>query len=136
MFADTRNSTRLLLPKNPIQEDPQPNFTSGTELKRKRQSTACTVCQRKRVKCTGIAPCQGCTASGSECVFDFSKDKRRKETLLKAQRDASNTYQVLIQLVRILYHGTDEIVKELRAHIQGAPSLQEAMVKLRLFSPK
>ncbi|KAE8396771.1 hypothetical protein BDV37DRAFT_267401 [Aspergillus pseudonomiae] len=135
MSRNTGNSARLLLPKNSIQEDPQRDSNLGTVLKRRRQTTACTTCQRKRTKCTGTTPCQGCTASGSECVFDFSKDKRRKETLLKAQRDALDTYQILLQLVRILYDGTDETVKKLRGNIQGVPSLQEAMVNLRSLFP-
>ncbi|KAE8389584.1 hypothetical protein BDV23DRAFT_157027 [Aspergillus alliaceus] len=50
MSMNTGNSARPLLPKSLLQEDPHPDSMSGTDLKRKRQSTACTACQRKRIK--------------------------------------------------------------------------------------
>jgi hypothetical protein len=81
-------------------------------------------------------PCQGCIGSKSECIFDISKGKRRKAVLIKAQSDAGNTFHILLQVVRVLYDGTDEAVKDLRGNIQCASSFQVAMVNLRSMFPR
>ncbi|RAH59407.1 hypothetical protein BO85DRAFT_269593 [Aspergillus piperis CBS 112811] len=52
----------------------------------KRRSFACTNCRRKHIKCTGPPSCETCVHSGRTCVFEPSKDRRRKEALRHAEK--------------------------------------------------
>ena len=58
----------------PTNENPPNDSTS-----RKKISTACNECKRRKIRCApGPPPCPTCRATGSECVFEEDQDKRRR----------------------------------------------------------
>ncbi|KAL4933495.1 uncharacterized protein BDV17DRAFT_252113 [Aspergillus undulatus] len=97
-----------------------------SQLKRKRQSVACNSCQIKRTKCSGSSPCDECARTESGCHYNPSKDKRRKETLKKAQQ----IEEALKTIVNILYQGTEDDLKKLKARVKSSPSPEESMEQL------
>ncbi|RIA82763.1 hypothetical protein C1645_787688 [Glomus cerebriforme] len=45
-------------------------------MNRTKVTVACQACQKKKVKCTGSAPCTTCSRSGHKCVFSNNAKKR------------------------------------------------------------
>ena len=88
----------------------------------------CTPDCTYRLQCVGSSPCQECAASKSHCIFNPCKDKRRKIAW-------KNTQELLMQLINILRHGTDDDVQHLREIIQQAASAQHAVECLHLSFP-
>ncbi|KAB8075877.1 hypothetical protein BDV29DRAFT_171201 [Aspergillus leporis] len=130
----SNNTGYSLRPLAPLisHSDQQQNPEPKTQLPRKR-NLACTSCQAKRTKCSGSAPCQQCTASKTECIFDLCKDKRRKLALRAALDDAQKSREILTDLIRTLRCGTDEDIRNLRESIQHTSSIQEAILYLELL---
>ncbi|KAB8213099.1 hypothetical protein BDV33DRAFT_185456 [Aspergillus novoparasiticus] len=112
-------------------ESPTPNPLS-IEGKPKRRSSACTSCQRRRVKCIGPTPCEACVASNPECFFDPSTDKRQRLAQRVAQRDAENYRYISIYLINILRSGKEGELSNLVREMQKASSLDSALADLRL----
>ena len=138
MSGNTGTPLRPLLPASfrDLYRDPH-----KAEKVQKRRKVACVPCQQKRVKvnsqvailycaytlqCVGSSPCQECAASKSHCLFDPCKDKRRKIA-------RENTQELLLQLINVLRHGTDDDVQHLRQNIQQAASPQHALECLKLL---
>ncbi|GES84859.1 N-terminal binuclear Zn cluster-containing/DNA binding domain-containing protein [Rhizophagus clarus] len=45
-------------------------------MNRTKVTVACQACQKKKVKCTGSAPCTTCSRSGHKCIFSNNAKKR------------------------------------------------------------
>jgi hypothetical protein len=45
-------------------------------MNRTKVTVACQACQKKKVKCTGSAPCTTCSRSGHKCIFSNTAKKR------------------------------------------------------------
>ncbi|KAI8920859.1 fungal-specific transcription factor domain-containing protein [Powellomyces hirtus] len=59
------------------QNTPHPTITyHNVPLKRSRSTRACDTCRRKRTKCTGGQPCEGCMAFGLPCMYTAPQKKR------------------------------------------------------------
>ncbi|KAL2782458.1 hypothetical protein BJX66DRAFT_331171 [Aspergillus keveii] len=121
----TKASLRPLLPatascSTPVQEPTQRN------RKRHRQTTACTSCQAKRIKCSGSSPCDGCTERDSACYYDPRKDRRRKEAL----KHAEQSKKALEAVIAILYNGTEVDLHELKTEVKSFASPEAAMEEL------
>ncbi|KAI8593019.1 fungal-specific transcription factor domain-containing protein [Geranomyces variabilis] len=59
------------------QDMPVPTITyHNVPLKRSRSTRACDTCRRKRTKCTGGQPCEGCMSFGLPCLYTAPIKKR------------------------------------------------------------
>ncbi|KAL2829886.1 hypothetical protein BJY01DRAFT_121743 [Aspergillus pseudoustus] len=116
----------LLRPLLPVHAKTGAEPIVPSKPKRSRQSIACITCQKKRKRCSGSPPCDACEASGTQCVFDPSKDKRRKLNVQQAHETVS-------RLLDILQHGPDEDLCLLRESIRMCDSRQQAMETLHSF---
>ncbi|KAL2782482.1 hypothetical protein BJX66DRAFT_331162 [Aspergillus keveii] len=106
----TKASLRPLLPatascSTPVQEPTRRN------RKRHRQTTACTSCQAKRIKCSGSSPCD---------------DRRRKEAL----KHAEQSKKALEAIIAILYNGTEVDLHELKTQVKSFASPEAVMEEL------
>ncbi|KAL2800285.1 fungal-specific transcription factor domain-containing protein [Aspergillus keveii] len=71
--------------------------------KNKKSSSACLPCKQAKRKCTGRpAPCKACENNKSECVFDESKDLRRKLAAKQTSKDLAKTSEDLEYYRRVL----------------------------------
>ena len=102
-----------------------PGETSKGKVLRIHSYLYCTY----KLQCVGLSPCQECAASASRCIFDPSKDKRRKIAW-------KNTQESLMQLINILRCGTDDDVQHLREKIHQAASPQHAVECLHSSFPR
>ncbi|KAL4860535.1 hypothetical protein BDV12DRAFT_191646 [Aspergillus spectabilis] len=97
-----------------------------SQLKRERQSVACTSCQIKHTKCSGSSPFDGCARTESVCHYNPSKDKRRKEPL----KNAHQTKEALKAIIDILYHGTEGGLNKLKARVKSFASPEASIEAL------
>ncbi|KAL3467043.1 fungal-specific transcription factor domain-containing protein [Aspergillus heterothallicus] len=71
--------------------------------KNKKSSSACLPCKQAKRKCTGRpAPCKACENTQSDCVFDESKDLRRKLAAKQTTKDLAKTAEDLEYYQRVL----------------------------------
>lgn len=85
---------------------PPTHPSSSTSLRRKekkrRVSTACLECRRRKSKCDGKSPCSGCQAKGLSCTMLFD-DRRRKQSFMPSSiAPESNDVQALKERCRYL----------------------------------
>lgn len=80
-------------------------------LKRTRSTRACDTCRRKRTKCTGGQPCEGCIAFGLSCAYTAPQKKRgppkRSETQ-KSQTTLGERLKTVECLLSGLINGAPE----------------------------
>ncbi|OJZ80020.1 hypothetical protein ASPFODRAFT_108355, partial [Aspergillus luchuensis CBS 106.47] len=79
----------------------------------KRKSIACEACKKKRSKCNGDHPCDGCVQAGTECQVLEGLDRRRKVAMHKIERDLCTTRSLLHEIVVAFDGGTDADVERL-----------------------
>ncbi|TPX71219.1 hypothetical protein SpCBS45565_g01252 [Spizellomyces sp. 'palustris'] len=84
-------------------------------LKRTRSTRACDTCRRKRTKCSGGQPCEGCIAFGLVCAYTAPQKKRGPPKRAEAQK-TQTTLGERLKTVESLLSGL----------IHGAPSLPAA----------
>lgn len=83
------------------------NHTNGStkwlprKEKKRRVSTACIECRRRKSKCDGKSPCSGCQAKGLSCTMLFD-DKRRKQSVAPNQAAEPSDIQALKDRCRYL----------------------------------
>ncbi|KAL3465178.1 C6 transcription factor [Aspergillus heterothallicus] len=65
----------LAMTNSPAQERRQ-----SSDHGKKRASMACLACKKSKRKCSGAYRCDNCIAYDRECVFDETKDQRRRVT--------------------------------------------------------
>ncbi|PYH75407.1 hypothetical protein BO82DRAFT_410550 [Aspergillus uvarum CBS 121591] len=88
-----------------------------------RRSSACLKCREKRVKCVGSSPCQACTETGTACIFEPSRDRRRKSALIYAEQSTQKYRKILKQLLRTLMFGNDEQISALKEFVRNHASV-------------
>ncbi|KAH7073024.1 hypothetical protein BKA63DRAFT_55983 [Paraphoma chrysanthemicola] len=64
-------------------------------------SRACDECRRRKVKCSGSEPCQGCAAAETTCQYNHDDFRRRKP------REAYERYHGSPRRIRINHSGRD-----------------------------
>ncbi|KAF0378372.1 n-terminal binuclear zn cluster-containing/DNA binding domain-containing protein [Gigaspora margarita] len=66
-------------------------------MNRTKVTVACQACQKKKVKCTGVAPCTNCNRTGHQCEFTGTAKKRgpRNGTVEVIKSSASRIENVL-----------------------------------------
>jgi hypothetical protein len=102
---------------------------------RKRVSAACSMCKKKRTKCTGRAPCEACLDRKTICTIDSSNDQRSKAYWQK-NRDVTEHYKSLLKtFLQILHSGGESNVKGLVNKIQEFVLLEDAMVAFGVYEP-
>lgn len=75
---------------------------SGRKEKKRRVSTACIECRRRKSKCDGKSPCSGCQTKGLNCTMLFD-DRRRKHSVAPTQTTSEpNDLQALKERCRYL----------------------------------
>lgn len=65
--------------------------TTGTPPPRKVLKRACDGCKIRKIKCSEVAPCNGCVAVGIECTFKKRQDRRGPRSL------RAKTIQIIAQ---------------------------------------
>ncbi|PYH28313.1 uncharacterized protein BO87DRAFT_402355 [Aspergillus neoniger CBS 115656] len=68
-------------------------------------------------KCTGPPSCETCVYSGRTCVFEPSKDRRRKEALRYAEK--------------IFKSGADQDVRDLVDRMKQSSSINDSLAELQ-----
>ncbi|KAK4160540.1 putative fungal-specific transcription factor [Cladorrhinum sp. PSN259] len=58
-----------------------PSNSDGAKRQRRIGSRSCDACRIRKVKCTEIAPCQRCVATGIDCTFNKTQSQRGPRTL-------------------------------------------------------
>lgn len=118
---------RQLLPK--VSLGKVGHFHSLVHTPSKRRSFACINCRRKHIKvifvnwtymnetnwlqCTGPPYCEICVRSGRTCVFEPSKDRRRKGALRHAEKIIEEYRNALMMVIQIFKSGADQDVCDL-----------------------
>ncbi|RAL06796.1 Zn(II)2Cys6 transcription factor domain-containing protein [Aspergillus homomorphus CBS 101889] len=92
-----------------------------------RRSSACLKCRKKRVKCVGSSPCQACAGSGSACIFEPFKDRRRKAALINAEQSNKRYQELLKQLIGTLMFGDDEQISALKEFVRYHASVESCL---------
>ncbi|RDH26846.1 hypothetical protein BDQ94DRAFT_154894 [Aspergillus welwitschiae] len=95
-----------------------------------RRNTACTMCRRKRRKCTGTPICLSCMSSRSECIFEPHKDKRRKAALRHAEKNGQKLAILLERLLTFLKIEKDETVLQWKRSLNDILSPDMMIAKL------
>ncbi|KAL2872479.1 putative C6 transcription factor [Aspergillus lucknowensis] len=94
-----------------IAPGPGPLRENRPLTKNKKSSSACLPCKQAKRKCTGRpAPCKACQNTQSDCIFDESKDLRRKLAAKQTTRDLERKTEDLKYYRRVL----DALVQQLR----------------------
>lgn len=89
---------------------PSPRKTATRASERRKVSTACGACQKKKTRCSGGNPCGACDARGSLCQYDAASDQRRKIAHQKNQEDLARKDKEL-QEYKILLGGLLTILR-------------------------
>ncbi|KAL2815329.1 hypothetical protein BJX63DRAFT_420414 [Aspergillus granulosus] len=107
--------------------------------KNKKSSSACLPCKQAKRKCTGRpAPCKACKNTQSDCIFDESKDLRRKLAAKQTTKDLAKTAEeleyyrrVLRILVRQLRTSTGEKLEDVLSVVRkGCGDLDEVATNI------
>ncbi|RAL06615.1 Zn(II)2Cys6 transcription factor domain-containing protein [Aspergillus homomorphus CBS 101889] len=122
---------RPLLPADSTPSS-QSRSENGSNSAQSRRSSACFECRKKRVKCVGSSPCHACARSGSACIFDPSKDRRRKSALISAERSTQRYKGMLTQLIRTLMFDNDEKISALKEFVRDHASVEGCLKSLEL----
>ncbi|PYH76650.1 hypothetical protein BO82DRAFT_396005 [Aspergillus uvarum CBS 121591] len=99
----------------------------GSGSTQTRRSSACLKCREKRVKCVGSSPCQACTETGTACIFEPSRDRRRKSALIYAEQSAQRYQEILKQLICTLMFGNDEQISALKEYVRYHASVESCL---------
>lgn len=83
MHADNQNTAPLQVAGNNNGNPPSSRWF-GRKEKKRRVSTACIECRRRKSKCDGKSPCSGCQTKGLNCTMLFD-DRRRKHSVAPNQ---------------------------------------------------
>ncbi|BCR99810.1 Zn(II)2Cys6 transcription factor domain-containing protein [Aspergillus luchuensis] len=97
----------------------------------KRRSLACTNCRRKHIKCTGPPSCETCVHSGRACVFEPSKDRRRKEALRHAEKATERYRNALVMVIQTFKSGADQDVRDLVDRMKQSSSVDDSLAELQ-----
>ncbi|OJJ65832.1 hypothetical protein ASPBRDRAFT_49438 [Aspergillus brasiliensis CBS 101740] len=125
--ATSGNLPRRLLPEvSPGKVSHSPVQTSS-----KRRSFACTNCRRKHIKCTGPPSCETCVHSGRTCVFEPSKDRRRKEALRHAEKATEGYRNALVMVIQTFKSGADQEVRDLVDRMKQSSSVDDSLAELQ-----
>ncbi|KAJ5402481.1 Transcription factor [Penicillium crustosum] len=108
--------------------------TSTAVSRPKKNSTACLACKHAKRKCSGPeSPCKACRSAGTECLFDPTRDLRRKVAVKRTIQELKNHKDLLDSLLSTLASDDqvqfDKVVGLIRkkaplrdiAHAVGAP---------------
>ncbi|KAL2856617.1 fungal-specific transcription factor domain-containing protein [Aspergillus pseudoustus] len=107
--------------------------------KNKKSSSACLPCKQAKRKCTGRpAPCKACENTQSDCIFDESKDLRRKLAAKQTTKDLAKTAEdleyyrgVLKVLVRQLRTSSGENLEDVLTVVRkGRGDLDEVATNI------
>lgn len=109
MFIDSQvANTAVGSRANPGGSSGASNLTTGSspkwpprKEKKRRVSTACMECRRRKSKCDGKSPCSGCQTKGLSCTMLFD-DKRRKQSVVPHQSSEPSDIQALKDRCRYL----------------------------------
>ncbi|CAI7566583.1 unnamed protein product [Penicillium glandicola] len=95
-----------LAPGPPRMFSPQ---TSTAVSRPKKNSTACLACKAAKRKCSGPdAPCKACRSTNTECLFDPTRDLRRKVAVKRMIQELTN-YKDLLESLLITLGSTDKL---------------------------
>ncbi|KAL2424300.1 hypothetical protein ABEF95_008381 [Exophiala dermatitidis] len=89
---------------------------------RQRATVACIVCKNRKIRCSGVAPCETCVSLNTRCVIDETLDGRRKVALSR-------------RLEELIHHKS--ILDGLRTCLQFSrgPALIDVLEKVSLDVP-
>ena len=105
---------------------------------RKKTSTACNECKRRKVKCAaGPPPCPPCRATNSECVFEEDQDRRRRSRWRDSPSTRFDDTRLLIDILAILGAQDDSQLRRLVQYVRDElprPALAQAIREYSLGS--
>ncbi|KAI9014911.1 fungal-specific transcription factor domain-containing protein [Gaertneriomyces semiglobifer] len=81
------------------------HYPGQPPFKRTRSTRACDTCRRKRTKCTGNQPCEGCISFGLACTYTAPQKKRGPPKRTEAQKPAGTTLGERLKTVESLLSG-------------------------------
>ncbi|EED20758.1 conserved hypothetical protein [Talaromyces stipitatus ATCC 10500] len=115
----------------------QRSWTAESKHKtRKNVSSACRACKARKLKCSGIPPCETCVKSKQECIIDAEGDQRRKLNLKRKVDSLENDRQFLIRLLESLRTGKEGHITELLSYIRSSSSLDAIKSFLDSHNPQ
>ncbi|KAJ5705147.1 hypothetical protein N7536_000836 [Penicillium majusculum] len=83
--------------------------TSTAVSRPKKNSTACLACKHAKRKCSGPeSPCKACQSAGTECLFDPTRDLRRKVAVKRTIQELRN-YKVLLDSLLSTLASDDQV---------------------------
>ena len=99
---------------------PSPRKTVPRSGERRKVSTACAACQRKKTRCSGGSPCSACQTRASLCHYDAASDQRRKiaqirnvEELARKDRELHRNKLLLGGLLAVLRSGDPDAISRI-----------------------
>ncbi|KAI9096936.1 fungal-specific transcription factor domain-containing protein [Phlyctochytrium arcticum] len=119
--VDEGSASPQLSQDNGAAADPQsyPHLYSNVPLRRTRSTRACDTCRRKRTKCSGGRPCEGCIAFGLPCAYTAPQRKRgppkRAEASKSQQSTLGERLRTVESLLSGLIHGGGPLSKQAHA---------------------
>lgn len=93
---------------------------------RRRATTACLACKRRKIKCSGRpSPCDPCKVDSIECIVDLSLDGRRKFSVKRIQDDLDVHRRALYQVLRLLEEPEAQKLREIAPLLHNASSIEQ-----------
>ncbi|KAL4804735.1 hypothetical protein BDV18DRAFT_142404 [Aspergillus unguis] len=84
-------------------------ITNDAQRRRKNVGTACSACKSRKLKCSGVPPCDNCVKSRVECALDETADKRRRGALKRKIDQLEEKEHLLLRLLEYLRKSPDSL---------------------------
>ncbi|OJZ79838.1 hypothetical protein ASPFODRAFT_519965 [Aspergillus luchuensis CBS 106.47] len=97
----------------------------------KRRGLACQYCRKHRVKCVGSPCCEACNKSGTTCIFEPHKDRRRKANRRHVEERLNRNERVLTLVLQILGSGQMNDIGFLSCIVKRASTPEDAISELQ-----
>jgi hypothetical protein len=116
----------------PAMADSPPRERRGSsEHGKKRASMACLACKKSKRKCSGAYRCDNCVAYGRECVFDETKDQRRRVAAKHTAEELVYFQDFLYDLVRVVRAEDESYGRTLFSCIRKGTPLNDILQLIR-----
>ncbi|KAI9203699.1 fungal-specific transcription factor domain-containing protein [Polychytrium aggregatum] len=104
------------------QNDPAAAGERAIPLKRTRSTKACDMCRKKRTKCSGVQPCEGCLSFGFACTYNTPQKKRGppKRVLAKSTTTINDRLKTVESILNnLITPGSSELVEYSKGHSES-----------------
>ncbi|KAL2841713.1 hypothetical protein BJY01DRAFT_217259 [Aspergillus pseudoustus] len=117
-------------------DSPPQERRNSSDHGKKRASMACLACKKSKRKCSGTYRCDNCIAYGRECVFDETKDQRRRVAAKHTAEELVYFQDFINKLLRVVRAENESYGQSLFSCIRRSSSLDEIWYAIRDTLPR